>query len=225
MQEHSIKFVAFSKTVMSTGGCSKTRASWTLPLVQCNVICKQLQPRKHSHNKINFATKIPAIAVNFRYCSLVLFYRLLFLTLALNIREEGHAGCCNVVTLIQDILCVIQKEKRTKQSNHFREKTSLSQSSSRPSQWKKETLALNNQLGCAWWKQHMKANFSPTILPRSGSVTQHPKFNHTPRQGVMSAYTMQPKHLLTLHTHAPPTSLFGHIWSNTFSSWAIIVMW
>jgi hypothetical protein len=151
----------------------------------------------------------------------------------------SYSRWINVVTLalVQDILCVIQKEKRIKQSNHFREKTLLSQihkfellqlvhkGSSWPSQWKKETSALNNQLGRAWWKQHMKADFSPTILHRSGSVTHYPKFNPTPWHGVMSTNTMQPKHLLTLHTHAPPTSLFGDIWSNTFSSWAITVMW
>ncbi len=192
MQEHSIKFVAFSKTVMSTGGPSKTRASWTLPLVQCNFICKRPQPRKQSHNKINFATKVPAIAVNFRYHSLVLFYKLLFLTLALNIWEEGHAGCCNesqqvnkcgdTCSYTKYIVCNSKREKdkaiQPLQGKDFAVTnpqiqviTVGPQSSSWPSQWKKETSALNNQLGRAWWKQHMKADFSPTILPRSRSVT------------------------------------------------------
>jgi hypothetical protein len=186
------------------------------------------------------------MAVNFRYCSLVLFYKLLFLTLALNIWEEGHAGCWFVLQQVNKCgdTCsytryIVSNSKREKdkaiqplQGKDFSVTnpqiqviTVGRQSSSWPSQWEKETLAFNNQLGRAWWKQHMKADFSSSILPGSGSVTKYPKFNPTPWHGVMSTNTMQPKHLLTLHTHAPPTSLFGHIWSNTFSSWAITVMW
>jgi hypothetical protein len=47
----------------------------------------------------------------------------------MQVAARSHSRWINVVTLalIQNILCVIQKEKRTKQSNYFREKTSLSQ--------------------------------------------------------------------------------------------------
>jgi hypothetical protein len=188
MHEHSTKFVAFSKTVMSTGGCSKTRASWTLPLVLCNVICKQPQPRKHSHNKINFATKVLAIAVNFRYFSGTVLQAPVLDSCPQYPRGRACRllQCGDTCSYTRYIVCNSNREKdkaiQALQGKDFavtnpqiRVITAGPQSSSWPSQWKKETLALNNQLGCAWWKQHMKADFSPTILPRSGLSHTIPK--------------------------------------------------